>query len=83
MADISNVNLHEIKDLYENLEGLSCESGPAIMRQYQSSELTLHSSDHDQGPVLGQRPGSRSFFDLCPFERVDEAVLYDYLREVY
>lgn len=29
MADISNVNLHEIKDLYENLEGLSCESGPA------------------------------------------------------
>ena len=83
MADISNVNLHEIKDLYENLEGLSCESGPAIMRQYQSSELTLHSSDHDQGPILGQPSGSSSFFDLCTFERVEEAVLYHYLRKEY
>ena len=27
MADISNVNVHEIKDLYESLEGLSCECG--------------------------------------------------------
>ena len=26
MADISNVNSHEIKDLYESLEGLSCKS---------------------------------------------------------
>lgn len=25
MADISDVNVHEIKDLYESLEGLSCE----------------------------------------------------------
>jgi len=29
MADISNVNVHEIKDLYESLEGLSCESAAA------------------------------------------------------
>ena len=25
MADISNVNTHEIKDLYESLEGLGCK----------------------------------------------------------
>lgn len=25
MADISDVNTHEIKDLYESLESLSCE----------------------------------------------------------
>ncbi len=41
MADISNVNVHEIKDLYERLEGLSCESCHFLSRRhYQSDSIS-------------------------------------------
>lgn len=46
MADISDVNVHEIKDLYESLEGLSCEFrclAMAISHSLSSDDAQLES----------------------------------------
>lgn len=67
MADISNVNVHEIKDLYESLEGLSCESSRIAIS---ISVLTLRSSHHDSGPILGHPSRSSSFFGYFALEGV-------------
>lgn len=49
MADISNVNTHEIKDLYENLENLSCTW---IGQTLNSPYSNFASSHYDPRTVL-------------------------------
>ena len=41
MADISNVQVGEIKDLYERLEALSCKFGPQTKETTKDAVLTL------------------------------------------
>lgn len=50
MADISDVNVSVIKDLYQRLEELDCK--PWTITRSICHSLTLCSSDHDAGLVL-------------------------------
>lgn len=50
MADVSDVSPTEIKEIFENLEGLPCKSFP--MRLFLCNKLTADSSDHDPNPLL-------------------------------
>lgn len=55
MADISNVNTNEIKDLYECLENLSCKwLGETV--NWPCSDFS--SSHYDPGPILEGLPTS-------------------------
>lgn len=51
MADISDVNVSNIKDLYQHLEDLSCGSTSCPRRTLRTAD-TYPSSDHDKSPVL-------------------------------
>ena len=62
MADISNVNVHEIKDLYESLECLSCEYSRLAIS---IPGLTLHSPNHDPGSILVNLLGAAPSSVLC------------------
>ena len=69
MADISDVNVAVIRDLYQRLESLSCRRLPLPLSLSSSTQLTIFSSNHDAGIVLNLRstlalyfsPSQRSF----------------------
>ena len=52
MADISDVNLAVIKDLYQRLESLGCRRLPFPLSLSKPTLLMISSSDHDTGIVL-------------------------------
>lgn len=67
MADISDVDIAVIKDLYQRLETLSCRRLPPIAIIF--TLLTTSSSYHDAGIVLNVRsPPTLDFniWDLSP-----------------
>lgn len=51
MADISDVNASQIKDLYQHLEDLSCTSALCPRHTLPLADIHL-SSDHDESSVL-------------------------------
>ena len=55
MADISGVNFAVIKDLYQQLEGLSCRRFPPVKIANRSTLLTVFSSNYDESVVLNPR----------------------------
>ncbi len=73
MADISNVSNSVIKDLYQRLEALDCESMHRVTHQIPI--LITHSSNHDEGSLLDETSGGKistsiTFFrDLSRCER--------------
>ena len=75
MADISNVDFHEIKDLYESLESLSCKHHVHDL----SSLLTAHSSYNDPRTLLDRDfKGVRSLLSA-----IISGILFLLPRQVY
>ena len=58
MADISNVDLREIKDLYESLESLSCKT--RVPRELSKCTNRSRSSYHDPRTLLVKIKGDES-----------------------
>ena len=57
MADISDVNVREISDLYQQLESLSCMTFSSALHWL---KLTFYSPDYDTSALL-----TRTFEPLC------------------
>ena len=62
MADISDVNVTVIKDLYENLEALPCKKS-SLEASKKRCPLTSSSSNHNTSPLLSSFGGTKSTFN--------------------
>ena len=67
MADISDVNVAVIRDLYQRLESLSCRRLPLPLSLSNFTQLTISSSNHDAGIVLNLK--STLALDFSPSQR--------------
>lgn len=82
MADISDVNVTVIKDLYQSLESLSCMTG-RTERLFLFDQLTRSSSNHDTSLILSVvRPILKLNFqhDIIHEQEASKAKLHDRQR---